>query len=147
MSNLTLPEIFEKVRQTNGTIDEKATVLKKYTSKSLLWFVDVMYNAKELGDIQIPEYAPSTFPVGNTYMNFSGSLGKLEYIMTCKGETPQAQRNLLVILQNVHKDEAAMIVNLLQGKKVEGVSKAVFKRAFPQFFPDSSEASLDEAFE
>lgn len=139
-SDLSLPEIFEKVRKFEGSNDEKAQLLFKYDSHSLRWFVDVMYNAP-LGGIDIPVYEPSKNPVGNNYMTIRASMGKLEHVI---GDKTNANNSKMLknILQNVHADEAQLIVNLLKGEKIDGISKAVFKKTYPQFFPVTGEETL-----
>lgn len=143
--DLTLPEIFKKVVESNGTIDDKARILLSYDSRSLRWFVDVMYNAP-IKDVEIPDYMPSKYSIGNTHMSFQNSLTRLENVLQ-DPTSFTSKKSLRLILENVHADEAELIANLLQGKKVDGISKGVFKRAYPKFFPVSDEATLEDAVE
>lgn len=140
--NITLPEVFARVAKLEGNDEEQIKELLIYDSASLRWFVDVMYNAP-LNDIEVPNYKPSIHPIGNTFMSIANSKSKLEWVIENKHH-PLSQKNIRLVLENVHADEAELIANLLSGKKVEGIRKAVFKKAFPAFFPVSSQPTLED---
>lgn len=142
---LTIPEIFKKVSELNGTIDEKARLLLRYDSRSLRWFIDVMYNAP-IPDTEIPAYIPSKYSIGNTHMTIHGCLTRLESVLK-DPNTMVSKKSLRLVLENVHADEAVLIANLFRKKKIDGISKAVFKRAYPAFFPVSVESTLEDALE
>lgn len=144
-TSISLPEVFDKVAKLDGTIEEKAAELLAYDNQHLRWFVDVMYNAP-LGQIEIPKYIASSNPIGNHYASIGGSKAKIEAIIGDKN-SHTTQKNLRLLLENLHADEAELVVNLLKGRKIEGISKAVFKKAYPVFFPVSLQTTLEETQE
>lgn len=140
--SIGLPDIFEKVANLEGTVEDKAKELLIYDSATLRWFVDVMYNAP-LKDIPVPDYRPSSNPIGNDYMTIASCKSRIEWVINNK-DNPMAQKNLRLVLENVHANEAKLIANLLKGEKVDDISKAVFKKAYPAFFPVNNQPTLED---
>lgn len=133
---LSLPEIFKRVA-AQPTVEEKINTLKQYDRKDVRWVVDFMYNADTEG-LTIPEYKKSNYIDGMSYMTIITAIGKLQSAIQYRNNPSVYTRNMTVLLESLHADEAQLIVDIFQGKKIEGVSKKVFKRVYPNFFPESS---------
>ena len=145
-TSLTLPEVFKRVAaMKDATNEEKAKELSYYDSVTLQWFVDVMYNAP-VGGIDIPQYVESQLPIGNHYSTLHTVRSKLESIIADKNSLAST-RSLRLILENVHANEAVLIADLLKGNKVNGISKGVFKKLYPEFFQESGNQTLEELME
>lgn len=142
-TSLTLPEVFARVAaMKDASNKEKAKELSHYDSVTMKWFVDVMYNAP-VGGIDIPRYVESQLPIGNHYSTIHTVRAKLESIIADKNSL-SSTKNLRLILENVHANEAVLIADLLQGKKVNGISKGVFKELYPEFFPERDQPTLED---
>lgn len=135
--NISIPEIFEIVSKLD-TIEEKVNLLKQYDRRDLRWVVDFMYNADKTG-LYIPDYKPGNFVNGMSYMSIGSALQKIEAALNNKHNKTIYERNLIIVLENVHKEEAQLLTDIFQGKKIEGVSKQVFKRVYPAFFRESDQ--------
>lgn len=133
---LSLPEIFKRVA-AQPTVEEKINTLKQYDRKDVRWVVDFMYNADTEG-LTIPEYKKSNYIDGMSYMTIITAIGKLQSAIQYRNNPSVYTRNMTVLLESLHADEAQLIVDIFQGKKIEGVSKKVFKRVYPNFFPESA---------
>lgn len=130
---LTLPEVFKRVAEKE-TIEEKAKTLKAYETKSLRWFIDSLYN-RDLSDIEIPEYKVSKNPSGIAFMNINNSINRIEAAISNKNKPWILNRNLTLVLEGVTSDEASLIEKVIKGeRRITGVSKTVFKKAYPEFF-------------
>ena len=135
---LTLPEVFKRVAEKE-TIEEKAKALKAYETKSLRWFIDSLYN-RDLSDIVIPEYKVSKNPSGIAFMNINNSMNRIEAAISNKDKPWIMNRNLTLVLEGVTSEEASLIEKLLKGeRRITGVSKTVFKKAYPEFFRTEEE--------
>jgi len=135
---LTLPEVFKRVAEKE-TIEEKAKTLKAYETKSLRWFIDSLYN-RDLSDIVIPEYKVSKNPSGIAFMNINNSMNRIEAAISNKDKPWIVNRNLTLVLEGVTSEEASLIEKLLKGeRRITGVSKTVFKKAYPEFFRTEEE--------
>ena len=137
--NKTLPvnEIFQLVTELNGTVDEKARLLAQYDRKDIRWLVDIAYNGEQ--PYPIPEFKRSNREHGIGFMTLLNALPKLNAAMQYKDNKAVYDRNLKLVLENVSVGEIDLLVSVLQGKKIEGVSKAVLKRVYPTFFRESDE--------
>jgi hypothetical protein len=131
--SLSLPEIFDRVG-SKGTIDEKVTMLKRYDTKALRWFVDSTYN-RDFSDIIIPEYKKSNNPPGISFININKAIPRIEVAIKNKDNERIRDRNLILVLEGLSAEEAALIEKLIKGeRKITGVSKTVFKKVYPEFF-------------
>lgn len=137
---LSLPEIFKRVA-AQPTVDEKINLLRQYDRKDVRWVVDFMYNADTQG-LTIPEYKKSNYIDGMSYMTIITAIGKLQSAIQHRNNSAVYTRNLTVVLESLCADEAQLIVDLFEGKKIEGVSKKVFKQVYPNFFPKSDQTVL-----
>jgi len=129
---LPVHEIFKLVADLNGTVDEKARLLAQYDRKDVRWLVDIAYNGEQ--PYPIPEYKPSNRPHTVGFMTLLNALPKLNAALQYKDNKAVYDRNLKLVLENVSVGDVDLLISVLQGKKIEGVSKAVLKRVYPTFF-------------
>jgi len=136
--SLTLPEIFSRVGEKE-TIEEKAKMLRAYETKSMRWFIDSLYN-RDLSDISLPEYKVNSHPSGIAFMNISNAMVRIESAIKNKDNDRVFNRNMTLVLEGVTKEEAVLVEKMFKGeRRVTGVSKAVFKKAYPEFFRTEEE--------
>ena len=134
---LPVSEIFKLVAELNGTVDEKARLLAQYDRKDVRWLVDIAYNGEQ--PYPIPEYKPSNRPHTVGFMTLLNALPKLNAALQYKDNKAVYDRNLKLVLENVSVGDVDLLINVLQGRKIEGVSKAVLKRVYPTFFRESDD--------
>lgn len=141
--SLTLPEIFDRVAE-KGTIEEKASLLRAYDTKHLRWFIDALYN-RDFSSLTIPEYKPSNMPSGIAFMSINTAIPRIGVALQHADKPHVVDRNLTLVLEGVTKEEAELLVKLFKGeKRIAGVSKAVFKKAYPEFFRSEKEDQQSE---
>lgn len=142
--SLTLPEVFEKVGKKD-TIEEKVNLLRHFDTKSLRWFVDALYN-RDFSSLVIPEYKMSGKTPGIAYMSIQNAIPRLEAALNNHNKPHVVERNLLLVLANLSNEEAMLIEKVIKGeRRVAGVSKTVFKKAYPEFFRNEAKESESEA--
>lgn len=114
---LLFSEIFEQIELAVDK-DERIKILKKNESVPLKDFFRLLYNDKIEFDVEIPKYRPAPEPAGLNFTYLHAEIKKLyRYI---KGD-PRAdvlsakkkQELLTVTLESLHKDEAELLVGLL----------------------------------
>jgi hypothetical protein len=137
---LPVHEIFKLVADLNGTVDEKARLLAQYDRKDVRWLVDIAYNGEQ--PYPIPEYKPSNRPHTVGFMTLLNALPKLNAALQYKDNKAVYDRNLKLVLENVSVGDVDLLISVLQGKKIEGVSKAVLKRVYPTFFRESDDEAV-----
>ncbi|MDX1532651.1 MAG: hypothetical protein R3230_00435 [Nitrosopumilaceae archaeon] len=129
----TLAEVFENVAK-KGTNEEKASLLKRYDTELLRWYIDALYNG-EYSKLSLPEFKYSKVAPGVAFMRMKQAIPRLNSALKYVDNKRISERNLLLVLENISKEEAVLIEKLIRGeKRIDGVSKAVFKKAYPQFF-------------
>ena len=142
-SNRTIPEVFELVNQ-QPTNEDKVKVLRAYESKQLRWFVYNMY-CVDWSDVKIPKYKPNHRPPEICNASIKSSLTRLEAAYKNNNNNPKLTNKLLdLILHEVSAKEAELLVDMIKGRKVKGVSKKVFKTAFPSFFQEDQDGDTEE---
>lgn len=134
-TNLTLPEFFKYILKNCKTVDEKAALIKQHNRKDLHWLVDFMYNGKEVQEsVKLPDFIVSTKPVGNNYLTIGNALPKINAAITHRANKAVFDRNMRMVLESVSADESKLLVDVFAGRKIEGISKAVFERSLPMYF-------------
>lgn len=142
-----LTEVFQMVAEHPGTIAERAEMLQKMKCKEMLWIVDFIYNHKDF-PVPVPEFKRSIYPHDNNFMSLRTSIVTLNKALSLVNkDEKQYNRLMRKVLENISGEESDLLVHVFQGKKIEGISKAVFKRAFPEFFPDDVAQDQDGAAE
>lgn len=134
----TIPEVFDIVRDAE-TQEEKVALLQAYNSKGMRYIVNGLYNV-DWSDMQVPKVKLSHRPPEVCNAGINTILTRLESAYKYRLMKPEVtHRNLVRILEEVSKREAELLLDMFKGKKVEGISKAVFKRAYPEFFRSEQE--------
>lgn len=140
--NLPASDIFARVKELVGTVDDKARLLAQYDRKDIRWLVDVAYNCDTTKLPALPDFKRSNRPSGIDYMTILSAIPRIEAALRHKDNPVVWNKSMAIVLENVTGSESDLLVNIFSGKKFEGVSKAVLKRVYPQFFRDSDESSL-----
>ena len=137
-SELLYSEILEEF--TNATTkEEKLHILRKNDDPRFRFFLELALNPTVEWDIQLPhKYRPAVEPAGLNYAYLDTEMPKMYRFIknhpnrpiefTAEKTTPQLQ----VILEALHKDEAAILADLIRNKfKVKGLTATLVKEAFP----------------
>jgi hypothetical protein len=118
---------------------EKIDVLRRNDDPRFRFFLELALNPNVEWDIQLPyKYRPAVEPAGLNYAYLDTEMPKMYRFMknhpnrpkefTAEKTTPQLQ----VILEALHKDEAAILADLIRNKfKVKGLTAALVREAFP----------------
>jgi len=131
-------EIIEEF--TNApTKQEKIQVLQKYDDPRFRFFLELTLNPNVEWDVTIPHmYRPAVEPAGLNYAYLDTEMPKMYRFMKNHPMRPagftaeKTTSQLQVILEALHKDESAIMAQLIQGKyKVKGLTAALVKEAFP----------------
>lgn len=140
-TDISVPQLIERLRGMGGTVEDKVDVLKVFGNrKDLLFVIDFMYNGDATRKLiaSIPEYTPSTKPYGVNFLTLNTALNRVHAALALLGSEHFTQEKfdklLRLVLESVSADEASLLVNLLQGHKIRGGVKEAFKVVFPQFF-------------
>ena len=137
-SEILYSEILEQF--TNApTREDKINVLRKNDDARFRFFLELALNPSVEWDVVIPHmYRPAVEPAGLNYAYLDTEMPKMYRFIknhpnrpegyTAEKTTPQLQ----VILEALHKDEAAILAQLIQGKfKLKGLTISLVKEAFP----------------
>ena len=137
-SEILYSEILEQF--TNApTREEKINVLRRNDDARFRFFLELALNPSVEWDVVIPHmYRPAVEPAGLNYAYLDTEMPKMYRFMknhpnrprefTAEKTTPQLQ----VILEALHKDEAAILADLIRGKfKIKGLTAALVREAFP----------------
>ena len=132
-------EIFEEFEACKHK-DERIVVLKKYDHKHFREFLVCAFHAGIQFDVKLPEtYRSGVEPAGLNYSYLSIEIAKLyRFIRNHPKRNPafsgeKQTRALRVILESLHKDEARLLVKLLQKDLgVKHLTPALIKEAYPE---------------
>lgn len=120
------------------TRPERINCLRKYDHPSLRTFFYASFSPLIEFDVPIPQYRPAPEPAGLNYTYLDQEMNKLYrfakgHPSRPAGLTPEKQKSLLVvILESLHKDEADLMVKMLQKDlKVKFLTKDLIKEAYP----------------
>lgn len=127
----TLPEVFDTVRQCE-TKEQKIQLLKAYNTVTLKMFVDLMYNA-DLTDFKLPKVVPNKRPPEICNMTLHTARKRIMTAIRSNNEKV-FEKNMTIVLEEISAPEHELLVNLFKGKKVEGISKSIFKEVYPDLF-------------
>jgi len=112
-------EIFEDFDNAKNKA-ERIAVLQKYDHARFREFLNYAFNPNIKFDVEIPNYRIAVEPAGLNYTYLSAEMPKMYrfivgHPMRADGLSPTKQKQLLVvILESLHKDEAALLVKLLK---------------------------------
>lgn len=131
---LTLPEIFEIVEKCK-TKNEKIKKLRDYDSNTLRWYIDNLYNTDWTNVPDYKQFKNKKRPIGNSHLTVSTSIKRLETVKKYMGKNNNiAEKNLGIVLEEVSEEEYKLLINMFKNKKIEGLSKNIWKEVYPQFF-------------
>lgn len=140
MITLSMSEIIDKTCKLK-TKDEKVEWLKKHNTLALRDVLALMFN-KDL-EFTIPNTAPPYEP--SEYPDSQGQLfheaRKLKYFVKgFGGNLPQVRKEQLFIqmLESVDKEDAKLLIKMLQKKPPKGLTVAVVNEAFGNIIPTKS---------
>ncbi len=130
-------EIMDEFRAAT-TRPERIAVLRKYDHDRFREFLRLAFNPNVVFDVPVPEYRPAIEPAGLNYTYLHNEVPKLyRFIKDHPQRSPDLTEKklvslLIVLLESLHKDEAALLVGLI--KKDLGVkylTKQIVMEAFP----------------
>ena len=142
--NTTLPEVFDKVRSLESN-DDKVAVLKKYNSKQLAWFVNNTYNF-DFSKYTLPEYKKNNKPPEICYLTINKAINRIQAAVSFhnKGDMKRYEDLMTLVLEGISRAEAELLEDLFDNKKIDGISKTVWKKVFPEFFRTEEKAKSDQ---
>lgn len=140
MATLSMSEIVDKACKLK-TKEEKVEWLKKHNSLALRDVMALMFN-KEL-EFSIPTseppYEPSEYP--DAHGQLFHEARKLKYFVKgFGGNLPQVRKEQMFIqmLESVDKQDAKLLLQMLQKKPPKGLTVAVVNEAFGNIIPTKS---------
>lgn len=136
-ANLLYSEIFAEFDKAT-TREDRVAVLRKNADHRFTDFLTIVFNPNYIFDVVPPVYRPSVEPAGLNFAYLDSEIPKLyRFIKGHPQRSPdlkeQKQKQLLVvILEALHKDEAALMVKMF--KKDLGIkylTPKIVKESFP----------------
>lgn len=141
--SFSIPEAFDEVRKQE-TVNEKARKLKEFDGTGMRWFVDALFN-RDFTFVGKVDYKPLQNPRDMQYAKIQTSIKRLEALQEHKNKPEVVYRNAVLVLEVVSPAEAELIMKLFTGdRKIEGINKAVFKKAYPEFFRTEGTDAQDQ---
>ena len=141
--NKSIADIFQRLKEQTSK-EEKIKTLRLYNTKALRWYVNNMYN-RDWTDIKIPSFDYCKRPYGICNINLNKAINRLDQAYFYKDTKPElTEKNLLLVLTEISEEEARYLIDMFQGRKVEGIHKAVFKAVYPEFFRSSEQTTTDD---
>lgn len=129
----TVPEVFDLISKVEDK-DEKIAYLKAYNTKALQYVINGLYNVDWSG-MPIPDYIPNKRDPYICNMTINTAIPRIEQAYRFRNSNRAlSEKNMLIVLEELSAPESALIVNMIKGKKVPGISKSAFSEAYPQFF-------------
>jgi hypothetical protein len=130
-------EIFEEFEKET-TKQGRIAVLRKYDHPRFREFLVAAFNPNIEFDVMIPKYRPAPEPAGLNFTYLDIEMQKLyrfarNHPARPEGLTPEKQTQLLLVtLESLHKDEAEIMVKLLQKKfEVKYLTPNLINEALP----------------
>ena len=113
-------EIIEEL-ESYSTKEEALLSVRRYQNPRLIMFLKYALNENIVFDTPIPTYNPSTNPIGLSFTTLNMETPKLYlHIKDDKARNNMSverrQTSLLVLLESLHKDEAALLVDVMTKK-------------------------------
>lgn len=127
-------EEFEKETTKQGRI----AILRKYDHPDFREFLRAAFNPNIHFDVEVPKYRPAQEPAGLNFTYLNLEMRKLYRFVKNHPARPQGltkdkqKQLLLVILESLHKDEAEILVRLINKKlEVKFLSSNLINEALP----------------
>ena len=133
-------EILEEF-ESSATRAEKIAVLRKYDHPRLRDFLAITYNPDIVYDVEIPSYRDAVEPAGLNFTYLDVEVPKLYRFIKnhpksqgVEIEPSRKKQLLVVVLESLHKDEAALLVKSIKNKDlgVKYLTPKLIKEAFPE---------------
>jgi hypothetical protein len=137
-SEILYSEILEQFTHAT-TKEDKINILRRNDDPRFRFFLELALNPNVEWEINLPHmYRPAVEPAGLNYAYLDTEMPKMYRFIKNHPNRPQGftaektTSQLQVILEALHKDEAAILAQLVQGKfKLKGLTPALVKEAFP----------------
>ena len=130
-------EIFEEFDKAT-TKQERINVLRKYDHPRFRSFLQAAFHPGIIFDVEVPKYRPAVEPAGMNFAYLDSEMLKMyrfvkNHPSRPAGLTADKQRQLLlVVLESLHKDEAALLVKLIKKDlEVKYLTANLVKETFP----------------
>lgn len=130
-------EIIEEFEKAE-TKQQRVAILRKYDHPRFRTFLQAAFNPNIEFDVPIPNYRPAVEPAGMNFAYLDAEMSKMyrfvkNHPARPKGLTADKQRQLLlVVLESLHKDEAALLVKVMQKKlEVKFLTPNLINEALP----------------
>lgn len=134
-------EIFEEFSQMKNR-ESRIAVLRKYGNVNVWFreFLNYAFNPNIKFEVsKIPAYKPSIDPAGLTISTLGNEMRRLYIFIqghpkrTAKLDPKKEERLLYTLLISLHKDEAALLVGLInKNLGIKYLTANIVKEAFPQ---------------
>lgn len=133
--NKTVSEAFDFVTKEASNNDEKIKILQQLKSRSMKWVVQAMYT-RDLSKYPIPKFEYNHRDAGICYATIHNSINRMESAFRVYNKGNEAKYNdlMTLVLQELPKEEAELLIDVMAGKKTRGISKTVWKKIYPEFF-------------
>jgi len=140
---LSVSEILDKASKMK-TKDEKVQWLKKNEARAIKTVLKAMYDPtlKCLLPEGAPPYKPSEY-VDDQGMLFSNSR-RIPYFYEGQGTNVQPIRRetiFIELLESVNKDDAVLLINMKDKKRIKGLTVKTINEAFPNLITEDSKSS------
>ena len=129
-------EIFEEFERAETKADRIA-VLRKYDHPRFREFLIYAFNPTVEFDVEVPNYRPAPEPAGLNFTYLDLEMPKIYRFIKNHPKKPQGLTQekmkslLVVILEALHKDEAKLLVDLIQKKvKVKNLTVKLIQEAY-----------------
>lgn len=133
-NNKSVTEKIQFAVDNSTNNDKKLELLRKLNDRGMKYIVSLAY-IRDLTNVEVPEYTPCELDYDLCRAKLSNSVNRIESAIRLASKDPEKSKNLFIlVLQDLPKDDAQLLVDVIQGKKFNGVSKAVWKRMYPDFF-------------
>ena len=131
-------EIFEEFEKVT-TKQERINILRREGDERFRFFLQLVFNPAIEFDIAMPHmYRPAKEPAGLNFAYLDTQMPKMyrfikNHPMRPPGfTTEKTTQQLLVMIESLHRDEAAIIIKVLQKDfKVKHLTHNLVKEAFP----------------
>lgn len=134
-------EILDEFQKAT-TKQERIAILRKYDHKRFRDFLFIAFHPNIQFDIDPPPYRPAPEPAGLNYSYLDIEMTRIyrfikNHPAKPQGLTAEKQRSLLiVILESLHKDEAALLVKIFSKKlDIKFLTSNLINEAFPDLLP------------
>ncbi len=131
-------EIFEEFEKAT-TKQERLSILRREGDERFRFFLQLVFNPAIEFDIALPDrYRPAKEPAGLNYAYLDTQMPKMyrfikNHPMRPEGFTAEkTTQQILVMLESLHRDEAALILKVLKKEfKIKNLTANLVREAFP----------------